>query len=200
MLPALGLNAAIAAAAWRARALDTAGAASTVVIGTAITAGLGLGGLAVMATFFVAGTAATRLGHARKARARHRAGARRRARLAERLGERRRSGRARRAARRWLRAGARGLWVLAYVAAVATAAADTCASEVGKAYGRRTVALTTLRPVPPGTEGGVSLEGTLGGLAGAALVASPGPRSASTPGRPRSWRAPRDWRAASSKA
>jgi uncharacterized protein (TIGR00297 family) len=42
---------------------------------------------------------------------------------------------------------------------------------VGKAYGRRTFLITTLRPVPPGTEGAVSLEGTLAGLAGALAVA-----------------------------
>jgi uncharacterized protein (TIGR00297 family) len=68
----------------------------------------------------------------------------------------------------------RALFVLAYVASVATAAADTCSSETGKAYGRRTFLITTLRPVPPGTEGAVSLEGTLGGLLGAALIAAVG--------------------------
>jgi uncharacterized protein (TIGR00297 family) len=66
------------------------------------------------------------------------------------------------------------LLVLAYAAAVATAAADTCSSEVGKAYGRRTFLITTLRPVPPGTEGAVSLEGTVGGLLGGMLVAFTG--------------------------
>ncbi len=66
------------------------------------------------------------------------------------------------------------LFALAYASSVATAAADTCSSEIGKAYGRRTFLITTLRPVPPGTEGAVSLEGTLGGLGGAALVALTG--------------------------
>ena len=47
-------------------------------------------------------------------------------------------------------------------------------SEVGKAYGRRTFLITTLRPVPPGTEGAISLEGTLGGFVGGALVAAVG--------------------------
>ena len=63
---------------------------------------------------------------------------------------------------------------MAYAAAVATAAADTCSSEVGKAYGRRTFLITTLRSVPPGTEGGVSLEGTMAGLAGGAVVGGVG--------------------------
>jgi uncharacterized protein (TIGR00297 family) len=69
----------------------------------------------------------------------------------------------------------RPVCTLAYAAAVATAAADTCASEVGKAYGRRTVLITTLQPVPPGTEGAVSLMGTLAGAAAAVLVAAMGP-------------------------
>src|SRR5207244_13175204 len=68
----------------------------------------------------------------------------------------------------------RHLFALAYAAAVATAGADTCSSEVGKAYGRRTFLITTLRPVPPGTEGAISAEGTLAGLAGAIVIAAVG--------------------------
>jgi uncharacterized protein (TIGR00297 family) len=68
----------------------------------------------------------------------------------------------------------RGLYALAYAASVATAAADTCSSEIGKAFGRRTYLVTTLRPVPAGTEGAVSLEGTTGGLLAAVLVGSAG--------------------------
>lgn len=58
------------------------------------------------------------------------------------------------------------LLCLAYVASFSTKLSDTCASEVGKAYGRRTFSLLTLQPVPPGTEGAVSLEGTLAGIVG----------------------------------
>ena len=68
----------------------------------------------------------------------------------------------------------RGLFAIAYAAAVATAAADTCSSEVGKAYGRRTFLITTLHPVPPGAEGAVSVEGTLGGMLGGFTVAAVG--------------------------
>jgi uncharacterized protein (TIGR00297 family) len=57
------------------------------------------------------------------------------------------------------------LWLLALAGAFATAAADTVSSEVGKAFGRRTFLITTLRPVPRGTDGAVSLEGTLAGFA-----------------------------------
>ena len=63
------------------------------------------------------------------------------------------------------------LFTLGAVAALATAAADTCSSEIGKYLGRRTYLVTNFRAVPPGTEGAVSLEGTLAGLAAAALLA-----------------------------
>lgn len=55
------------------------------------------------------------------------------------------------------------LLLLGYVASFCTKLSDTCASEVGKAYGKSTFLITTLQPVPRGTEGAVSLEGTLAG-------------------------------------
>ncbi len=63
-------------------------------------------------------------------------------------------------------------WVLGYVASLATKLADTFASEIGKAYGRTTFLITTLKPVPPGTEGAVSLEGTLASVAGGLSLAA----------------------------
>jgi uncharacterized protein (TIGR00297 family) len=57
--------------------------------------------------------------------------------------------------------------LIAFVAALAAAGGDTVASEIGKAWGRRTWTLTPLRRVRPGTPGAVSLEGTAAGLAGA---------------------------------
>ena len=66
------------------------------------------------------------------------------------------------------------LFELGYVASFATKLSDTTASEVGKAYGKRTFLITTLRPVPAGTEGAISLEGTLAGVLGSALIASVG--------------------------
>ncbi|NJK33538.1 MAG: TIGR00297 family protein [Oscillatoriales cyanobacterium SM2_2_1] len=62
-------------------------------------------------------------------------------------------------------------WWLGYTASLSTKLADTTASEVGKAYGRRTFLITTLQPVPAGTEGAVSLEGTLAGVGGAMAIA-----------------------------
>ncbi|MBW4593452.1 MAG: TIGR00297 family protein [Brasilonema angustatum HA4187-MV1] len=55
------------------------------------------------------------------------------------------------------------LLLLGYVASFCTKLSDTCASEVGKAYGKSTFLITTLQPVARGTEGAVSLEGTLAG-------------------------------------
>ncbi|NEP45977.1 MAG: DUF92 domain-containing protein, partial [Okeania sp. SIO2H7] len=56
-------------------------------------------------------------------------------------------------------------------ASFATKLSDTCASEVGKAYGKKTFLITTLQPVPRGTEGAVSLEGTLAGVLGSLAIA-----------------------------
>ena len=53
-----------------------------------------------------------------------------------------------------------------FLAAFATKLSDTCASEIGKAYGTKTYMITTLRECKPGDEGGVSLEGTAAGVVG----------------------------------
>lgn len=66
--------------------------------------------------------------------------------------------------------GERLLWA-AYVGSFAAAVSDTASSEVGQLWGRRPVSIRSLRPVPIGTEGAVSLEGLAGGLAAAALLA-----------------------------
>jgi uncharacterized protein (TIGR00297 family) len=63
------------------------------------------------------------------------------------------------------------LLLLGYVASFSTKLSDTCASEVGKAYGKRTFLITTLQPVARGTEGAVSLEGTLAGVVASAAIA-----------------------------
>jgi uncharacterized protein (TIGR00297 family) len=65
----------------------------------------------------------------------------------------------------------RELLILGYVASFATKLADTTASEIGKAYGKRTFLITTLQPVARGTEGAVSLEGTLSGILGSIVIA-----------------------------
>jgi uncharacterized protein (TIGR00297 family) len=61
--------------------------------------------------------------------------------------------------------------LLAFAASFTAKLADTFGSEIGKRWGRHTVLITTLRPVPAGTEGAVSLEGTAASLVGALLMA-----------------------------
>lgn len=169
----LGLSLAVAVAARRKSVLDVSGAASAVLIGTAVMAGLGLGAYAQMVCFLAVGSAATASGHAIKLE----------------RGIAQEKGGVRGWRHVWANGGVPALlavcaglaaapwsgWLaLGYAGAVATATADTCASEIGKAWGRRTVLVTALRPVAPGTEGAVSLEGTLAGLAGAGLVGAVG--------------------------
>ncbi len=59
---------------------------------------------------------------------------------------------------------------LAYVGAVATAASDTVASEIGS-LSNRVYLITTFRRVPPGTDGGVSMSGTVAAFLGALALA-----------------------------
>lgn len=64
------------------------------------------------------------------------------------------------------------LLALGFVASLSTKLSDTTATEIGKAYGKRTYLITTLSPVPKGTEGAVSLEGTLAGVVGSLALAT----------------------------
>ena len=69
-----------------------------------------------------------------------------------------------------------GLWaallLLGFAASLCAKLADTFGSEIGKCWGRHTVLITTLRPVPRGTEGAISLEGTAASAGGSALMAA----------------------------
>ena len=67
----------------------------------------------------------------------------------------------------------------ACIAMLASATADTLASELGPILPGRTVLLTSWRQVPRGTDGGISLGGTLFGIAGAAAIVTVGIRSLS---------------------
>lgn len=63
-----------------------------------------------------------------------------------------------------------GSWI-AFAGALAAATADTWASEIGRHSRTRPRLITSGTPVPAGTDGGVSLLGTTGGIAGAGLIA-----------------------------
>lgn len=60
------------------------------------------------------------------------------------------------------------------LAALAEAAADTVSSEIGQVLGGRPRMITTLSAVDPGTDGAISLAGTLAGIFAAAIVAGIG--------------------------
>ena len=57
-------------------------------------------------------------------------------------------------------------------AALAEAAADTVSSEIGQVFGGQPRMLTTFRKVEPGTDGAITLVGTLAGILAAATVAA----------------------------
>ncbi|HHN74172.1 MAG TPA: TIGR00297 family protein [Acidobacteria bacterium] len=167
LVMAVAVNLLLGLAALRAGSVDRSGMLHGALLGGAILVFGGAGSFLMLFAFFFLGSAATRLGYATKA--------------AE--GTAQEKGGARGAANAWANAGAGALfallaagspqpapYLLALVAAFATATADTLGSEIGQAYGRRTFLVTTFRPVPRGTDGAISLEGTLAGIAGSLLV------------------------------
>lgn len=64
--------------------------------------------------------------------------------------------------------------LFAAVTMLSEAAADTVSSEIGQVFGGDPRIITTLRRVPRGTDGGISLEGTLAGTAASLIVATIG--------------------------
>ena len=61
------------------------------------------------------------------------------------------------------------LTCIGFIASIAVAAADTIASEIG-VKDKNVILCTTFKRVPPGTDGGISLLGTLSALVGAAFA------------------------------
>ncbi len=163
------VNGVLAVAAYAARGVDLSGAIVGWCLGVALYAFSGWRGFSLLLLMFVLGTACTKIGYAKK----------------QLLGIAQEKG-GRRGARNAIANTGAGvlfaflavathhqvLFALALVAAFATAAADTVSSEIGQAYGRTTYLVTTFRRVPAGTEGAVSLEGTLAGIAASTLPAA----------------------------
>jgi uncharacterized protein (TIGR00297 family) len=168
LLLAALINGALAGAAYAARTVNLSGVIGGFLVGFAIYAFLDWKGFLLLLAFFVIGSACTKFGYKRKAVAR----------LAQEEGGRRGARHA------FANAGVATacalfaaitpyplLFGLAFAAAFATAAADTASSEIGQLLGRRTFLITTFRPVPRGTEGAVSVEGTLAGIFASAILA-----------------------------
>ena len=64
------------------------------------------------------------------------------------------------------------LYKIGFAASFSAKLADTFGSEIGKRFGRNTYLITSLRKVDRGTEGGVSLEGTIASALGAIFMTS----------------------------
>ena len=161
------INIVLGVLAWRAGAVRKSGLEVGILLGTCIFAAVGWQGFMILVTFFVLGSVLTRFGYAQK----------------KEMGAAEEEEGARGATHALANAGfatvfAIAYWItrvplclLAFVAAFATASMDTAGSELGPLLGRRTVSLKNLKPVPPGTPGGASLEGTIAGLIAAGFVA-----------------------------
>lgn len=165
---AVSINAVVAAAGYRARTVTVSGAVSGALLGTIMLVCAGWQGWVLLLLTFAAAVVTSRLGLHRKERLG----------IAEERGGRRGAGNAFAntgiaaiAALMAVLTYAHDPALLAFTAALVAGASDTVASEIGKAWGRRTFLLTTLRRVPPGTSGAMSIEGTLAGVGSAAVLA-----------------------------
>jgi len=65
-----------------------------------------------------------------------------------------------------------GAWLTAVVAALTEAATDTVASEIGQTLSDTAFLITTWETVPAGTDGGITLAGTLSGVAAGMTIAA----------------------------
>jgi uncharacterized protein (TIGR00297 family) len=171
ILPAIALNVLTAMLGWRAATVSTSGAVAGALIGVVVYACTGIFGWLLLFGSFFAASASSRAGMKRKALLG----------IAEEREGRRGPGNAVANCIVGVAAAAlavttpyRSLAMLAFVAALTAGGSDTVASEIGKAWGRRTFLVTTFKPVRPGTSGAISLEGTAAGLMCAFALAALG--------------------------
>ncbi|XP_061372935.1 protein VTE6, chloroplastic isoform X1 [Gastrolobium bilobum] len=152
--------------------LSLSGIAAAFLLGTLTWRAFGPSGFLLVATYFIIGTAATKVKMAQK--------------VAQGVAEKRRG---RRGPGSVIGSSAAGcvcaflaifgvggeafsqLWRLGFVASFCTKLSDTVSSEIGKAYGKTTYLVTTFKVVPRGTEGAVSVEGTLAGILASIVLA-----------------------------
>lgn len=132
--------------------LSPGGLLAALAVGTLVTLGTGWAGLALLGAFFLSSTLLTPGG-----------GRRRAVQVAANGGA---------AALAAVLARAHPAWSAAFAGALAAAAADTWSTEIGGRSRRGPRLITTGRPVPAGTSGGVTWLGSAGGAAGAAFIAA----------------------------
>lgn len=161
------VNLALAAMALGLKMVNRSGAVCGLLLGVAVYLGWGYKSFLLMFAFFTIGSAATRLGYARKA--------------ARGIAEKRGGARSWREAVANTLAGAffsllvitthhEGAFLMALIAAFAEATGDTISSEIGQWIAGRVYLITTFKPVPVGENGGVSWEGGIAGTVASALI------------------------------
>lgn len=153
---------AIAAVAWQLKSLTAPGAVAATLVGVAVLSGTGWGGGIVLGSYFITSIAASRAFPWEKQSPTFEDSRRTAWQVAANGGAAAVGGLIGMA-----HAGL-GWWIV--TAALAGAAADTWATEVGKATGGTPRDLLTGKPVPPGTSGGVTTAGTVAGAGGAAVI------------------------------
>jgi uncharacterized protein (TIGR00297 family) len=166
LFTALLVTGAFAALAYSLGMISLSGVLGGLLVGTAIYAALGLRGFAILALFVIGGSLLTRLGYASK----------------DRTGTAQEHG-GRRSARNALANCAVATFCAifattgsepfsaAYVASLGAAFADTAESEIGQLFSRGPRLISTFERVPPGTDGAISLPGTLAGAGAAVFTA-----------------------------
>jgi len=169
-LAAAAINAVLIAAASRAPVLTRAGWVHAAVLGTILWGCLGPRGWLAVVAYLLLGSLVTRLGYGTK-QARGLAEARGGRRGPENVWGSAASGALLALLLPMAPEPLRPVLLVGFTASFAAKLADTFGSEIGKRWGRRTLLITTLQPVPAGTEGAISLEGTAASAAGAVLMA-----------------------------
>lgn len=174
------VNGVLAIVGYFTRSVSFSGAIGGWILGAILILGAGWPLYVALLAFFVIGTAATKLGYARKAK----------------MGLAQEGGGRRGFSHAFSNVGVAAICAVAVsrlarsqhsstieiellpifmgMAALATAAADTTASEIGQLLGRRAFLPMSLKRVPVGTEGAISIEGTLAGAVAGFLVALAG--------------------------
>jgi len=167
LVAAVGLSVAFAFLAWGLRAVTAAAALTGVILSVVLCLAAGPAALLPIATVFFLTFLTTRAGRRKK----------------ERYGTAE-GRRGRRASQILANIGVAGICAVPVIfttharyillagvsAALAEAAGDTVSSELGQAFGRRPLLITTLRQVSPGENGGITIIGTTFAVIAVGLV------------------------------